>query len=174
MSMPPLPAQVTDRAQKIRVLILDVDGVMTDGRLFYMPDGTEAKTFHVRDGLGIQLLVNSDVPVAIISGRNSEATVRRAEELGIEFTYLGIADKEVAFEDILEQLGLDESEAAYVGDDLPDLAVMKRVGLSMAVADAAPEIRKAAHVVLRTNGGQGAVREACERILKAKGAWNVG
>lgn len=171
--MPPLPAQLEGQAQKVRVLMLDVDGVLTDGRLLYMPDGREAKTFHVRDGLGIQLMIASGVPVALISGRSSEATARRADELGIQLTYLGIADKEEAFQDILHRLDLTESQAAYVGDDLPDLYLMKRVGLSMAVADAAPEVRAAAHVVLRANGGQGAVREACERILKAKGAWNI-
>jgi len=154
-------------------MMLDVDGVLTDGRLLYLPDGREAKTFHVRDGLGIQLMIASGVPVALISGRRSEATARRAEELGIELTYLGISDKEEAFQDILQRLDLNESQVAYVGDDLPDLHLMKKVGLSMAVADAASEVRAAAHVVLRTNGGQGAVREACERILKAKGAWNI-
>lgn len=171
--MPPQPAELEARAQAVRVLMLDVDGVLTDGRLLYLPDGTEAKSFHVRDGLGIQLMIASGVPVALISGRHSEATERRAEELGIQLTYLGIKDKESAFQDILERLDLTESQAAYVGDDLPDLHLMRRVGLSMAVADAAPEIRSAANLVLRANGGQGAVREACERILKAKGAWNV-
>lgn len=171
--MPPLPAQFEGRAQQVRVMMLDVDGVLTDGRLLYLPDGREAKTFHVRDGLGIQLMIASGVPVALISGRRSEATARRAEELGIQLTYLGIADKEEAFQDILQRLDLNESQVAYVGDDLPDLHLMKKVGLSMAVADAASEVRAAAHVVLRTNGGQGAVREACERILKAKGAWNI-
>ncbi len=171
--MPPLPAQFEGRAQQVRVMMLDVDGVLTDGRLLYLPDGREAKTFHVRDGLGIQLMIASGVPVALISGRRSEATARRADELGIQLTYLGIDDKEEAFQDILQRLDLNESQVAYVGDDLPDLHLMKKVGLSMAVADAASEVRAAAHVVLRTNGGQGAVREACERILKAKGAWNI-
>lgn len=173
MSMPPQPREFEARAQAVRVLMLDVDGVLTDGRLLYLPDGREAKSFHVRDGLGIQLMIASGVPVALISGRNSEATVRRAEELGIQLTYLGIKDKEEAFSDILRRLDLEQHQAAYVGDDLPDLHLMTRVGLSFAVADAAPEVRAAAHVVLRANGGQGAVREACERILKAKGAWNI-
>lgn len=171
--MPPQPAEIEARAKKIRVLMLDVDGVLTDGRLLYLPDGTEAKSFHVRDGLGIQLMIASGVPVALISGRKSEATERRADELGIQLTYLGISDKEQAFTEILGRLDLREDQAAYVGDDLPDLHLMARVGLSFAVADAAPEVRAAANVVLRANGGQGAVREACERILKAKGAWNL-
>ena len=174
MSLPPQPADLEGRAHKVRALALDVDGVLTDGRLMYLPDGSEAKTFHVRDGLGIQLMMASGCAVALISGRSSEATERRARELGIELTYLGIDDKVAAFEDLLSRLGLTADEVAYVGDDLPDLALMKRAGLAFAVADAAPEVRTAADVVLRTNGGQGAVREACERILKAKGAWNIG
>lgn len=173
MSLPPHPAQIEARAQNVRVLMLDVDGVLTDGRLWFLADGIEAKAFHVRDGLGIQLMLASGCQVALISGRDSVATRARAEELGIQLLYLGISDKVAAFEDVLERLGLEPENAAYVGDDLPDLPMMARVGLSFAVADAAPEIRSAAHVVLRVNGGQGAVREACERILKARGAWNV-
>jgi 3-deoxy-D-manno-octulosonate 8-phosphate phosphatase (KDO 8-P phosphatase) len=173
MTMPPDPAQIEARAKKIRALVLDVDGVLTDGRLTYLPGGGESKTFHVRDGLGIQLAIASGVKVAIISGRESEVVVRRAKELGIDMLFVGIADKVEAFETVLKQTDATEEEVGYVGDDLPDLPLIRRAGLSFAVADAAPEIRAAAHVVLRTGGGQGAVREACERILKAKGAWRV-
>jgi 3-deoxy-D-manno-octulosonate 8-phosphate phosphatase (KDO 8-P phosphatase) len=173
MSLPPEPSQIESRAAKIRALVLDVDGVLTDGRLTYMPGGGEAKTFHVRDGLGLQLFAAAGGQVALISGRESEVTVRRARELGIQHLYLGIDDKVAAYEDLLEKLGLTDEEAAYVGDDLPDLPLLERAGLGFAVADAAPEVRAAADLVLRTNGGQGAVREACERLLKARGAWRV-
>lgn len=173
MSMPPDTAQIDARAKKTRLFVLDVDGVLTDGRLTYLPGGGEAKTFHVRDGLGIQLLIASGVKVAMISGRESEVVVRRARELGIELLFVGIADKVEAFENAMKETSATDEEVAYVGDDLPDLPLLRRAGLSFAVADAAPEVRAAAHVVLRSGGGQGAVREACERILKAKGAWRV-
>jgi 3-deoxy-D-manno-octulosonate 8-phosphate phosphatase (KDO 8-P phosphatase) len=173
MSLPPDAAQIDARAKKLRVLVLDVDGVLTDGRLTYLPGGGEAKTFYARDGLGIQLLQAAGCRVAIVSGRESEVVARRARELSIELTFLGIADKVEAYESLLREQKLTEEEVAYVGDDLPDLPLIRRAGLSFAVADAAPEVRAAAHVVLRSGGGQGAVREACERILKAKGAWRV-
>jgi 3-deoxy-D-manno-octulosonate 8-phosphate phosphatase (KDO 8-P phosphatase) len=173
MTMPPDQSQVDARLKKLRVLVLDVDGVLTDGRLTYLPGGGESKTFHVRDGLGVQLLIASGVKVALISGRESEVVIRRAKELGIELLFVGIADKVEAFETVLKQTSSTEEEVGYVGDDLPDLPLLRRSGLSFAVADAAPEVRAAAHVVLRSGGGQGAVREACERILKAKGAWRV-
>lgn len=167
------PSQVDARGQRIRALVLDVDGVLTDGRLTYLPGGGESKTFHVRDGLGIQLLQASGVKVAFLSGRESEVVARRGRELGVEQMFLGIEDKVVAFESMLQELHLEDQDVAYIGDDLPDLPLIRRAGLGFAVADAAPEVRQVAGVVLRTNGGQGAVREACERILKAKGAWRV-
>lgn len=175
MTLLPDQTQLETRAKNLRVLVLDVDGVLTDGRLTYLPGGGESKTFHVRDGLGVQLLVASGVKVAIISGRESEVVVRRAKEMGIEneLLFLGIADKVEVFETVLKQTGATDEEVGYVGDDLPDLPLLRRSGLAFAVADAAAEVRAAAHVVLRAAGGQGAVREACERILKAKGAWRV-
>ncbi|MCK6545586.1 HAD hydrolase family protein [Myxococcota bacterium] len=173
MSMPPDPSQIEARAKRVQALVLDVDGVLTDGRLTYLPGGGESKTFHVRDGLGIQLLLASGVKVALISGRESEVVVRRARELGIMHLSLGIADKVEAFEELLADFGITDEDVAYAGDDLPDLPLLRRVGLAFAVADAAPEVRASAHIVLRAGGGQGAVREACERILKARGAWKV-
>lgn len=173
MSLPPDSSQIESRAKRVRVLVLDVDGVLTDGRLTYLPGGGESKTFHVRDGLGIQLLIASGAKVALISGRESEVVARRARELGIDLTFFGIADKVEAYEAVARALGIGDEEIGYVGDDLPDLPLIRRAGLSFAVADAAPEVRTAAHVVLRAGGGQGAVREACERVLKAKGAWRV-
>jgi 3-deoxy-D-manno-octulosonate 8-phosphate phosphatase (KDO 8-P phosphatase) len=173
MSLPPEPSQFESRAAKVRALVLDVDGVLTDGRLTYLPGGGEAKTFHVRDGLGLQLFMDAGNQVAVISGRESEVTTRRMHELGIEHLYLGIEDKIAAFEDFLGRVGLPEEATAYVGDDLPDIPLIRRAGIGFAVADAAPEVRAAAQVVLRTNGGQGAVRECCERLLKARGTWRV-
>ena len=173
MSLPPDPHEIDARAKKVRLMVLDVDGVLTDGRVTYLPGGVEAKTFHVRDGLGVQLLLATGCRVALISGRESEPVTRRARELGISPALQGVDDKEAAFQAILRQVDASDDTTAYVGDDLPDLPIMERVGLAIAVADAAPEVRSQAHVVLRTGGGQGAVREACELILRAKGAWNV-
>jgi 3-deoxy-D-manno-octulosonate 8-phosphate phosphatase (KDO 8-P phosphatase) len=173
MTMPPDAQQIELRLKQISVLLLDVDGVLTDGRITYLPGGGESKTFHARDGLGVQLLAATGCRVAIVSGRESEVVARRAKELGIELTFLGIQDKVEVYEAMLRELDVREEEVAYVGDDLPDLPLLRRAGLSFAVADAAPEVRAASHIVLRAGGGQGAVREACERILKAKGAWRV-
>lgn len=173
MSHPLPPSEFETRAQRVRVLVLDVDGVLTDGRLLYLPDGRELKVFHARDGLGVQLMIASGCPVALISGRKSDAVRLRAHELGIELMFLGIEDKVATLEQIVDMLQIDLEEVAYIGDDLPDLPLLERVGLGFAPADAAPEVRSSAHVVLRASGGQGAVREACERVLKAQGAWRV-
>jgi 3-deoxy-D-manno-octulosonate 8-phosphate phosphatase (KDO 8-P phosphatase) len=173
MSMPPDPHQVEARAKRVRALIVDVDGVLTDGRITYVSGGGESKSFHVRDGLGIQLLIAAHCRVAILSGRESDITLRRARELGVDHVVQGIDDKVAGYEALLAELDVNDEAVAYVGDDLPDLPILRRVGLAFAVADAAPEIRSAVHVVLRAGGGQGAVREACEIILRAKGAWNV-
>ena len=162
---------VDARAMRIRALVLDVDGVLTDGRVFIFPNGDEGKMFNVRDGLGIQLMGAGHIPVAFLSGRDSQAVRKRAAELGVEEVHLGIQDKVAAYEGLLSTFGIKDENVAYVGDDLPDLPLLERCGLSFAVADAAPEVRSIAHVVLRAGGGQGAVREACERILKAQGAW---
>mgnify|MGYP006302088403 CR=1 FL=1 len=173
MVMPPSAADIDARAQKVRVLLLDVDGVLTDGRLFYLPDGQEARVFNGRDGLGIQLLRASGLKVGMLSGKSVEVIRRRGEELDVELLLLGIEDKVAAFEQALEKLGVKAEEVCYVGDDLPDLPLIRKAGLGCAVADAAPEVRANANIILRANGGQGAVREVCERLLKAKGNWRV-
>ncbi len=173
MSLRPDPSELEARAQRVRALVLDVDGVLTDGRLWYLPTGEEAKVFHVRDGLGLQLVMAAGCEVAIISGRDSRAVRQRCAELGVKHAFLGVEDKVATLDGLLDTLDLDDDEIAYVGDDLPDIPLLGRAGIGFAVADAAPEVRAVAHVVLRSNGGQGAVREACERILKAKGAWRV-
>ena len=161
------------RSQRIRTLVLDVDGVMTDGKLTLLPNNGETKTFHVRDGLGVQLLLAAGLKVAVISGRESDVVARRCNEVGVSLLLQGIHDKAAAIDQVQNHLDVPLESIAYIGDDLPDLPAFNRVGLTFAVADAAPEVRQAAHVVLRTNGGHGAVREACERLLKAQGHWNV-
>jgi 3-deoxy-D-manno-octulosonate 8-phosphate phosphatase (KDO 8-P phosphatase) len=173
MSMIPNAADVEVRAKRARALVLDVDGVLTDGRVIYLAGGGEARNFHVRDGLGVQLLVAARIRVAVISGRESEIVERRARELGIDPVLQGVGDKLEAFERLLSDLDVPDTDVAYIGDDLPDLPILRRAGLGIAVADAAPEVRAAAHLVLRAGGGQGAVREACEVLLKARGAWKV-
>jgi len=173
MVMPPSAADIDARAQKVRVLLLDVDGVLTDGRLWYLPDGQEARAFSVRDGLGVQLLRAAGLKVGLLSGKDLEVVRRRGTELGVELMLLGVDDKVEAFDQAVEQLGIKPEEVAYVGDDLPDLPLLRKAGLGCAVADAAPEVRAAANIILRANGGQGAVREVCERLLKARGNWRV-
>lgn len=171
MVLPLDGAEVEARAREIRALVLDVDGVLTDGKVTYLPGGAEAKTFHVRDGLGVSLAKHAGITVAFLSGIESETVRRRADELGVEHVQLGIGDKPTGFEELLRKMNVKASETAYVGDDLPDIPLIQDAGLGFAVADAAPEVREAADIVLRTAGGQGAVREACERILKARGDW---
>ena len=173
MGLPLDREDIESRARSIEALVLDVDGVLTDGRVTYLPNGEEAKTFHVRDGLGMQLLQAAGVSIAIISGRQSDAVHRRAVELGVQHVYLGIDDKVATYDAFLKTLQLKDSDVAYIGDDLPDLALLRRVGLGFAVADAATDVRQTAHVCLRAGGGYGAVREACELILRARGAWRV-
>ena len=173
MSEPWGAAYLEERARSVRALVLDVDGVLTDGRLYYLADGSEVKVMHARDGLGLQLLRAAGLGVALISGRASPIIERRAAELGIEVVLQGIRDKVAAYEQVLAQMRLNDQLVAYVGDDLPDLPILSRAGLSFAPADAAPEVRGSVAVVLRSNGGQGAVREVCERLLKARGAWAV-
>jgi 3-deoxy-D-manno-octulosonate 8-phosphate phosphatase (KDO 8-P phosphatase) len=159
-----------DRAALVRLLALDVDGVMTDGQIYYSNNGDEIKAFNIKDGLGIKLLQNSGVKVAIITGRKSEIVARRAQELGIENVIQGREDKREALMELCRQNELGIGECAYMGDDLPDLGAISDAGLGMTVADASPVVRKAADWVSRQNGGCGAVREACEFILSSRGA----
>jgi len=170
-----LPTKVAARARKIRLLLMDVDGVMTDGRvnLLALPDGTatEMKAFNSQDGAGLKMAQDAGLRTGVITGRDSAAVTRRARETGIEFVFQGRAEKIPAYEEIVRAAGVQEFEVAYVGDDLPDIPVMKRVGLAIAVANAVPEVQRAAHLVTRQRGGEGGVREAIEAILKAQGKW---
>lgn len=156
---------------RIKLLLLDVDGVMTDGRIIYLNDGGEAKAFDVKDGHGLKLIQRAGIKVGIITGRQSDIVARRAAELGIELVYQGAKDKMQPFMEILEKLGLKASEVAYVGDDLVDLPVMRLVGFSATVADASDDIKPYADLVTSRPGGRGAVREVCDLLLKQSSLW---
>lgn len=160
---------IAERAARVRCLFLDIDGVLTDCRLWLAPDGTELKTVHVRDGLGIKMLLEAGIQVAIISGRPSEAMQRRFSKLGVAHIVLDAPDKRPEYERIRDTLGLDDGECAAMGDDTPDLPLMERVGLALTVADAHPHARAAAHWSSQHAGGFGAVREAADLILTAQG-----
>jgi 3-deoxy-D-manno-octulosonate 8-phosphate phosphatase (KDO 8-P phosphatase) len=164
-----LPDALMQRARAVRLLVLDVDGVLTDGRLYYAANGDEMKAFDIQDGLGVKLLQRSDVAVAVVSGRRSAAVERRASELGIARLYLGVEDKLDAFADLLSSCGLGAEGVACMGDDLPDLALFARCGLALSVPDAPDAVRARAHYVTSRPGGRGAVREACELIMRAQG-----
>jgi len=156
---------------RIRAVILDVDGVLTDGRIGYAGDPDEIKFFDVRDGLGVKLLQAAGLKVGLLSGRASPANRRRAEELRLDGVVEGEADKIRGLTRLLEQFALEPAECCFVGDDLIDVPVLRRVGLGVAVADAAAEVRQAAHWVTDRPGGHGAVREVAERLLKQAGRW---
>jgi 3-deoxy-D-manno-octulosonate 8-phosphate phosphatase (KDO 8-P phosphatase) len=155
-------------ARRIALLILDVDGVLTDGRLWFAADGEVMKVFHVRDGLGIKRLRAAGIDVAIISGRTSAALRARMRELGVEDVVEGVEDKAIALAALLERRGLAGEDCACLVDDTPDLALMRGVGLPAAVADAEPEVIAAARFVTQRPGGQGAVREFCDWLLAAR------
>jgi 3-deoxy-D-manno-octulosonate 8-phosphate phosphatase (KDO 8-P phosphatase) len=152
----------------IRVLVLDVDGVMTDGRLYFGTTGEETKVFNVRDGAGIKAVQQLGITVAVLSGRRSPPTIQRCRELGIGEVFLGVEDKERAFAALCTRLGVSPRECACVGDDTPDLPLLRQVGLGVAVADAHPEVRRAAHRTTTLGGGMGAVREVCDWLLGAR------
>lgn len=162
-----------ERIKKIKLLLLDVDGVLTDGRIIFDANGVESKFFNVKDGHGIKLLQKAGLEVGIISGRKSQVVTNRAAELGIVRVFQGAHNKLEPFLQILAETGLDETEVAFMGDDIIDLPVMKRAGLSAAPADAAGETILHAHFVSRNRGGWGAVRELCDLLLKGQGKWEL-
>ena len=171
-----IPSAVTKRAKQIKVFLMDVDGTITTGAvtLLSQPDGSalEIKTFDAHDGQGLSLAHTAGLRTGVITGRESAAMRRRARELNIEFVYEKQPHKIAAYEEILKKTGAAESEVAYLGDDLPDLTVMRRVGLAVAVGDAVAEVKQAAHYITKAIGGKGAARETVELILKSKGIWN--
>ena len=179
MKRKPIAAKVAPavaaRAKKIRVLLMDVDGVLTDGRIWLLSrrDGTasEIKGFSAYDGAGLKLARAAGLRTGLITGRESSAVAQRARECEIEFVYQGRATKLGAYEEILRATGASDREVAYIGDDLPDLPLLQRAGLAVAVSNAAPEVKRTAHYVASHSGGDGAVREVIELIVKAQGKW---
>jgi 3-deoxy-D-manno-octulosonate 8-phosphate phosphatase (KDO 8-P phosphatase) len=159
------------RVREIRLLVMDVDGVLTDGTIVCGPDGQEWKAFHVQDGFAIAAGQRAGLKMAFISGRTSGAVARRAAELGVAEVHQGTRDKVATYEGLMRRHNLTDAAAAFIGDDLVDLALLGRVGLAVAVADAAPEVRAAVHYVTAAPGGRGAVREVVRLILEVQGRW---
>ena len=164
-------SEVQARAARIKLFLMDCDGVLTDGRIWILENDDDQKMFHTRDGLGLELLHRAGLQSGIISGRVSNAVTRRADHLGMKFLRQGCEDKEQAFAEIVAEAGLTNEEVAFAGDDLNDLPLIMQSGLGIAVADAASETREHAHYVTAARGGHGAVREAIELILKVQGRW---
>ena len=162
-----------ERLKKIELLLLDVDGVLTDGRIIYANDGQETKAFDVKDGHGLKLLQRAGIKVGIITGRQSQVVLKRAEELGIEIVYQGSRDKLIEYEEILQLHGLSDEQIAYVGDDIVDLPVLSRVGFAATVIDSVEDIKPYVHYVTERPGGRGAVREICDLILKQSDRWSA-
>lgn len=171
-----IPASVKKRAARIKVLLMDVDGTLTDGSvsLLSQPDGTalELKTFDAHDGQALTLAQTAGLRTGCITGRESAALLRRAREMKMEFIYMKQPLKMPAYEEILEKAGVADAEIAFVGDDLPDIPLLNRAGLAIAVGDAVPEVKEIAHYTTRATAGHGAIREAVEVILKSKEIWN--
>jgi 3-deoxy-D-manno-octulosonate 8-phosphate phosphatase (KDO 8-P phosphatase) len=162
---------LTKKLQRIRILILDVDGVLTNGGIYLGAGGMELKRFDVQDGAGIRMLQSAGIKVGIITGRSSEAVETRARELQIEACYQGVKDKKDAFDKILKKYNITEESVCYVGDDIQDLSLIKFCGVGIAVKNARPEVKKAADYTTQAKGGESAVREVAELILKAQGKW---
>ena len=167
------PEPVVAKAKHIKLLCLDVDGVLTDGRLYFDNNGIEYKCFHARDGHGLKLLRQAGIEVAVISGRKSQSVALRMQGLGIHYVYQGYDDKRSAFAELLQQTKLTAEQVAYVGDDLIDLPLMVRAGLAVAVADANFAVKQQADWCTATSGGLGAVREVCDLILQAQGCFEA-
>ncbi|MDX2428148.1 MAG: 3-deoxy-manno-octulosonate-8-phosphatase KdsC [Xanthomonadales bacterium] len=163
-----MDAALKERASKIRMLVLDVDGVLTDGKLYFDHAGNEMKAFNTRDGMGMKALQRAGIEVAIITGRTSQAVAHRMDQLGIHHVYQGREDKLDAFLNLLEITGLDAQQVCFAGDDWIDLPVFLRVGLAVSVADGEERVKQQAHWITRRNGGDGAVREICNLILAAQ------
>jgi 3-deoxy-D-manno-octulosonate 8-phosphate phosphatase (KDO 8-P phosphatase) len=165
-------SDLQERCERIEMLVLDVDGVLTDGRIVYSDGGEELKAFHVRDGSGLKFWMQMGKRVGIITGRSSPVVARRAAELGVTAVIQGAEDKRVAFDRMLREQGLEPAAICCMGDDLPDVPLLRRSGLAVAVADACADARAAAHHVTIASGGRGAVRELVEWILQAQGRWH--
>lgn len=162
-----------EQLKKVKLLLLDVDGVLTDGRIVIDNNGVESKAFDVRDGHGLKMLQRAGVRIGIITGRSSRVVERRAAELGIEILHQGAKDKLEPYRRVLAELELADNEVAYVGDDVVDLPILRRVGFAATVADACEHVKPFVHYVCQKAGGRGAVREICELLLKESGAWSA-
>lgn len=165
------PLAHNERAARVKVMIFDVDGVLTDGSLTYGPDGEVTKTFYVLDGLGIQLLNRTGVQTAIISARTSPIVIKRASDLGITHVFQGQHDKRLAFAELLQKTGVTAQECGYIGDDVIDLPLFARVGFAVTVPSGHPEVQYRAHYVTKHPGGRGAVREVCDMVMRAQGTY---
>lgn len=165
--------EILHRARAVRALLMDCDGVLTDGRIILLPEGDDIKLFDAHDGQGLKLAARAGVRTGVITVRRSRALERRAQEVGIHRLFQGIERKIEVYQQFLREEGLRDQEVAYIGDDLPDLPPMRRAGLAVAVPDAVEEVRRIAHYVTRNAGGRGAVRETIELILKAQGKWDA-
>jgi 3-deoxy-D-manno-octulosonate 8-phosphate phosphatase (KDO 8-P phosphatase) len=165
-------ASIERRASHIKLFLMDCDGVLTDGRLWLLESGEEQKSFNAKDGLGLHLMHRAGLRTGIISGRKSSGLERRAKELGVEFLRMGDEQKVAAFEDVLKRADVGEDEVAFMGDDLSDIPLMRRVEFAIAVADSVEDTLAHAHYVTQARGGRGAVREVVEIILKSQGRWN--
>ncbi|HET9735950.1 MAG TPA: HAD hydrolase family protein [Burkholderiales bacterium] len=167
--MPAATADALERARRVRLMVFDVDGVLTDGRLWYGPQGEALKAFHTLDGHGLKMLAQSGIPAAILSGRSSPAVALRAAELGVAHVVQGAQDKAAGFATLLARLGLAPAEAGCMGDDVPDLPVLERCGFACAPREAHESVRRAVHYVATAPAGAGAAREVCEYLLRAQG-----
>jgi 3-deoxy-D-manno-octulosonate 8-phosphate phosphatase (KDO 8-P phosphatase) len=168
----PFGENILNNIRSLRLLILDVDGVLTDGRVIMDDAGKEIKHFNVRDGHGLKMLMRYGVDVVFLTGRQSAVVEHRARDLGVTEVHQGAKNKLDLYGEIVEKRGLSGSQVGYVGDDIVDIPFMKRVGFSVAVADAADEVKRAAHYTTEKNGGCGAVREVCDMVLKIQGKWD--
>lgn len=164
---------IDERARAVRMIVFDVDGVLTDGSLFYGDQGEEYKSFNSRDGHGIKMLRASGVETGIITGRTSQVVLHRARNLGIAHIFQGAEDKLLAYRELLAAVGLEQDQIAYMGDDIVDLPVMNRCGLAITVPDAPEEVKARAQLITRAGAGRGAAREACELIMRAQGTWDA-
>jgi 3-deoxy-D-manno-octulosonate 8-phosphate phosphatase (KDO 8-P phosphatase) len=163
---------IAKKLKHVKLLLLDVDGVLTDGSIIYNDKGQETKQFNVKDGFGMKLLMSFGIQLGIVTGRRSKALTHRCNDLGIRLIFDGISDKVSVLDEIQQRTGISADNIAFVGDDIPDLALMRRIGVSIAVADAHEMVRAYADWVTSVPGGAGAVREVCEAILKSKGTWD--
>lgn len=170
--MPEVSRELADKIMAVKLVVFDVDGVLTDGRIIFSNSGEETKLFDVKDGHGIKILMRMGIDVAIITARESEVVRRRARDLGINHVFQGMKDKKMALEELVKASGVTPGEMAYMGDDIIDLPVLKRVAFSAAVADAVAEVRERVDYVAQRPGGRGAARELAELILKVQGKWD--